>query len=130
MKDKLKRQLEPVSQFAPMYPSTHWQLYSFMPSVQVPPFSHGLLLHSSTSETKELLDLQLWYCPRWDQTRNRSRLISDVSLFNTIYVLSFYFIRVRALCVEVPQLRCIGSTSGQDVFKNSDGDIITLMRYI
>ena len=36
----------------------------------------------------------------------RSRSISDISSFNTVSVLSSYPIRVRALCVEEPQLGC------------------------
>ena len=40
---------------------------------------------------------------------HRSHSISDVSSFSTVSVLSFDPIRVRALCVEEPQLGCISS---------------------
>ena len=40
---------------------------------------------------------------------HRSRSMSDVSSFSTVYVLSVYPIRVRALCVVEPQLGCISS---------------------
>ena len=40
---------------------------------------------------------------------HRSRSISDVLSFSTVSVLGFDPIRVRALYVEEPQLRCISS---------------------
>ena len=42
---------------------------------------------------------------------HRSRSISDVSSFSTVSVLSLYAIRVNALCVQKPQLGCIGHVS-------------------
>ena len=52
---------------------------------------------------------------------HRSRLILDVSSFTMVSVLSFYSIRVRALCVEEPQLGCISSacTHGHRMTLNS-----------
>ena len=38
---------------------------------------------------------------------NRSRSISAVSSFSTVSILRFDYIRVRALCVDEPQLGCI-----------------------
>ena len=38
-----------------------------------------------------------------------SRSILDVSSFGTVSVLSFNPIRIRALCIEEPQLGCISS---------------------
>ena len=40
-----------VSQLAPVYPAVHLHVYSFTLSVHVPPFQHGLLLHSFMSTT-------------------------------------------------------------------------------
>ena len=42
---------------------------------------------------------------------HRSRSILDVLSFSTVPVLSCYPIRVRALCVEEPQLGCISSAA-------------------
>ena len=47
----------PVSQFTPAYPSAQKQLYESMLSLQIPPFRHGELSHSSISgeNTKNLV---------------------------------------------------------------------------
>ena len=45
-----------------------------------------------------------------DGNPHRSRSISDVSSFSTVFILRFFYpIRVRALRVEEPQLGCISS---------------------
>ena len=51
---------------------------------------------------------------------HRSRSVSDVSSFST--VLSFYTIRVRALCVQEPQFRCISSAINLHFFVDISGN--------
>ena len=57
----------------------------------------------------ELLDRSQGPPPDGTKRAHRSRSISDVSSFSTVSVLSFYPIRVRALCVKQPQVGCISS---------------------
>ena len=53
-------QVLPVSQLSPVYPGTQSQVYDFIPSVQVPPFSQGLDIQSSMSiGKKNLVDVKI-----------------------------------------------------------------------
>ena len=49
----------PVSQWVPVYPSAHPQIYELTASVHVAPFIQGVLAHSLTSITN-ILYLQTW----------------------------------------------------------------------
>ena len=49
----------PVSQWTPVYPARHVHVKPFTASTQPPPFSHGLLEHSSKSEGKMIVMFQV-----------------------------------------------------------------------
>ena len=54
----------PVWQVASVYPGEHLQVYRFTPSIHVPPFSQGLLLHSFMSTR---LNIFVWRKHDWLQ---------------------------------------------------------------
>ena len=60
----------------------------------------------------ELLMIRSWGTSSVEPNALRSRAISDISSFSMVSIVSFYTIRVRALCVQVPHLGCINSGSG------------------
>ena len=64
--------------------------------------------------------LELGHYPPMGPNAHRSGSISDVSSVSTVSVLSFDPIRVRALYVEEPLLRCISSTAARTVLQTSE----------
>ena len=60
----------------------------------------------------------------------RSHLNSDVPSFSAVYILNFEPISLRALCVEEPQLGCIGFALALvgHVWKNNDDINMTVLR--
>ena len=44
-----------VPQWVPVYPARHWQMYPLAPSIHRPPFRHGMLAHSLSSNKKPMI---------------------------------------------------------------------------
>ncbi len=58
-----QRECLPVSQWVPVYPGRHVQVYPFIRSLQVPPFRQGVDRHSSMSEKKNK-EMSVFVFPR------------------------------------------------------------------